>query len=239
MRLSVIIPTYNGEGKIKETIFSTRNYLARQSYDWEIIVVNDGSTDRTAEVVRECEAQIPELKFINNEANHGKGFAVRRGMLAASGESRLFMDDDNSTRIEEIEKFWPHTREAKVIIGSINIEGALVQEGAQWYRRFLGNLAKYIIRAVSGLWEIKDTQRGFKLFSASAAEAIFSKLTIERFGFDIETLVLAKKLGLKIQEVPIRWNNPAASSVKLASYFATLKELFQIRWNLWRGWYNK
>lgn len=238
MYLSVIIPAYNEEKRIWGTLKAVNDYLSGQTYDYEIIVVSDGSKDNTVGVVENLKSTIPNLKLIDNQKNHGKGFVVRQGMFEAKGDFRLFTDADNSTTIEQIEKFWPYVKEDyDIIIGSIEIKGAKITENAQWYRRALGHWSKYIIRIVAGLWNIKDAQRGFKLFTAKAAQDIFSKVKIDRFGFDIEVLALAKKLGYKIKEVAVEWNNPGESKVSLKSYIATFKDLVTIRWNLWTGRY--
>jgi len=243
--LSVIIPAYNEEKRIPATLLDINKYLEKQNYSYEIIVVNDGSTDNTANVVENLKSQVSNLKLIDNKQNCGKGCVVKQGMLGAQGEYRLFMDADNSTTIDHLEKFWPFISVPKgrdlasggkqgydVVIGSIEVKGAKIHEEAAWYRRWLGRISKYIIRIVAGLWEIHDSQRGFKLFSAKAAEAIFSKQTIMRWGFDIEILVLAKKMGFKIKEVPVAWSNPGESKVALKSYIKTFKELMQIKYNL-------
>jgi glycosyltransferase involved in cell wall biosynthesis len=202
-------------------------------------VVDDGSKDQTVLAVKNLAVQMPELKIIPNSQNHGKGWVVKRGMLEASGEVRLFMDADNSTTIEQILPMLKFLEQGyDVVIGSIEVEGARVNEHAQWYRRLLGHWSKYLIRVVAGLWDIHDTQRGFKVFSARAAQQIFSRQTIERFGFDIEILAIAKKLGFKIKEVPVVWNNAGESKVSLKSYFATLLDLFKVRLNLWTGRYK-
>lgn len=233
--LSVIIPAYNEENRIKGTLEAVYNYLLRQDYSWEVIVVSDGSSDRTVEVVSEFISNKPEINLIANTKNHGKGYVVRQGMLAAQGDFRLFTDADNSTSIEQIEKIWPYLTEKEydVVIGSIEVFGAQINEQSQWYRRVLGKYSKYIIRIVAGLWDIHDTQRGFKCFIAKAANDIFSLTKIDRFGFDIEVLALAKKMSYKIKEVPVIWNNPGDSKVSLKSYFEVLRDLFKIRWYLW------
>jgi len=233
VHLSIVIPAYNEEKRISATLLDIDKYLRQQNYDYEIIVVNDGSTDNTVSVVKNLKSQISNLKIIDNKDNHGKGYVVKQGMLEARGEYRLFMDADNSTTINHLEKFWPFIKEGyDVIIGSIEVRGAKIEEKAAWYRRWLGRISKYIIRVVAGLWKIHDSQRGFKLFAAKAAEAIFSKQTIMRWGFDIEILVLAKKMGFKIKEVPINWSNPGESKVTLTSYIKTFQELLKIRRNL-------
>ncbi len=231
--LSVIIPAYNEEHRISATLFDMDKYLSRQNYQYEIIVVSDGSTDNTASVVGNLKDQIQNLKLIDNKKNCGKGCVVKQGMLEAQGDYRLFMDADNSTTINHLEKFWPYTQEGyDVVIGSIEAEGAKIHEEAAWYRRFLGRISKYIIRIIAGLWKIHDSQRGFKLFSARAASSIFSKQTIMRWGFDIEILVLAKKMRFKVKEVPVNWSNPGESKVTLKSYIKTFQELLRIRRNL-------
>jgi len=237
--LSVIIPAYNEERRIKATLEAVFNYLSRQDYSWEAIVVSDGSSDKTVEMTSEFISNKPEFNLIANTLNHGKGFVVRQGMIQAQGDFRLFTDADSSTSIEQIEKFWPYFDEGyDIVIGSIEVPGAVINEQAQWYRRFLGRYSKYLIRIVAGLWKIHDTQRGFKCFTAKSAQDIFSRASIDRFGFDIEILALAKKMGYKIKEVPVIWNNPGNSTVHLSSYFQVLKDLFKIRWYLWTDKYK-
>ncbi len=158
--------------------------------------------------------------------------------MRATGDVRLFMDADNSTTIDEVMPMLPFlTQGFDVVIGSIEVAGAQIHEHAQWYRRALGHWSKYLIRFVAGLWDIHDTQRGFKLFSGIAAQKIFQSQAIERFGFDIEILALAKKFGFKIKEVPVIWNNPGGSTVSLKSYIEVFIDLLKIRWNLWSGKY--
>lgn len=240
-RLSVIIPAYNEENRIKVTLEAIFNYLSRQNYSWEAIIVSDGSRDKTVEVVSEFISNKPDFQLIANTKNHGKGYVVRQGMLQAQGDYQLFTDADNSTSIEQIEKFWPYFIDNNyydILIGSIEVSGAKINEHAQWYRRILGKYSKYIIRIIAGLWNIHDTQRGFKLFTAKAAKNIFSKTKIDRFGFDIEALALAKKMGYKIKEIPVVWDNPGKSTVSLKSYFEVFKDLIKIRFYLWFNVYG-
>lgn len=237
--LSVIIPTYNEAGKIKGTIEAIYSYLSRQSYSWEAVVVSDGSSDKTVEVISEFISNKPEFSLIANTQNYGKGYVVRQGMLAATGDYRIFVDADNAISMEQIEKFWPYfSEDYDIVIGSIELPGSVINESAQWYRRFLGKYSKYLIRIVAGLWDIHDSQRAFKLFTAKAANNIFSITKINRFAFDIEVLVLAKKFNYKIKELPVVWNNSGSSTVHLSSYFQVLKDLFKIRWRLWTGKYK-
>ena len=238
-KLSVIIPAYNEDRRIGQTLLSVSEYLKKQPYNYEILVVNDGSKDNTANSVLNLKSEILNLALFDNKQNHGKGWVTKQGMLAATGDVRLFMDADNSTTVDEIEPMLPYFgQNYDVIIGSIEVSGAKINEHAQWYRRAFGHWSKYLIRVVAGLWDIHDTQRGFKLFSARAAERIFSKMVIERFGFDIEILALAKSFGFKIKELPVVWNNSGESKVSLKSYFEVFRDLLRIRWNLWTGKYK-
>ncbi|MFA4880938.1 MAG: dolichyl-phosphate beta-glucosyltransferase [Candidatus Doudnabacteria bacterium] len=236
IHLSVIIPAYNEEKRIAATLRDVNDYLKRQSFESEIFLLDDGSRDKTVEVARSL--NIPNLKIIDNPENHGKGYVVRQGMLEARGSYRLFTDADNSTKISELEKFWPYFQEGfDIVIGSIEIKGSAIREGAAWYRRTLGKLAKILIRLVL-IWEIHDTQRGFKCFTAESAARIFPKQTIERWGFDMEILQIAKKQGFKIKELPVSWENPAGSKVTLGSYLSSFRELMRIKWNSLRGKYK-
>ncbi len=234
----MIIPAYNEEKRIKKTLLSVDEYLSRQSYDYEILVVSDGSQDKTADIVNSLAGRIGGLGLIDDEENHGKGWVVKQGMLRAQGDYRLFMDADNSTTIDHLEKFWPWAeRGYEIVIASIAAEGAQVAKAEKFYRRLLGKLGNLWIQfwVLPGIW---DSQRGFKLFSKKAAEAIFPKLKIDRWGFDVEVLALARKLGLKIKELPIRWANEGESKVNPSAYFQVLSEVLKIRWNLWTNKYK-
>ncbi len=238
--LSVIIPAYNEEERIKDTIMDIIRYLSKQDYSYELVVVNDGSKDKTAEIVKGLQSTVHNLKFINNEKNQGKGAVVKEGILGATGKYRIYLDGDNAISIDHIEKFWPYIKEGyDIVIGSIKLPGAVVEEEYSAYRKILGELSKYLIRIMT-IWEIHDTQRAFKLFKGEAAGRIFLKQTIMRWGFDIEILSIAKYLGYKIKELPVKWVNPSGKGkgVSLMGYFNTLKELMQIKWNLMTGKYD-
>ncbi|KKW18694.1 MAG: hypothetical protein A2131_01695 [Candidatus Sungbacteria bacterium GWC2_49_10] len=245
MYLSWIIPAYNEEKRIEKTILEVDRYLRGQNFDYEIIVVDNGSKDTTSRVVENLKGPIKNLKLMKTNGP-GKGWAVRAGMLAAKGENRIFADADNSVSPGQLDSFLPYVcgLDQKpdscfdVVIGSIEAEGAVIEEHAQWYRRALGKFSKYIIRFFAGLWEIRDTQRGFKLFSRRAAEIIFPRQRITTWGFDIEVLVIAKKHGFRIKELPVTWVNPGDSKVGLGAYVSTFMELLQIVWNDVRGRYR-
>ena len=239
IHLSVVIPAYNEEKRIGNTLLDIDRYLSKRDYSYEIIAVNDGSKDKTAQIIKKFTNLVKNLKLIDNYENHGKGWVVRQGMLEAQGKYRIYLDADNAISMDQIENFWPWLdQDYDIIIGSIEVKGAKIEEHAAWYRRLLGKWSKYLIRLLT-IWEIHDTQRAFKLFPAKVAEDIFSRQTIERWGFDIEILVIAKKLGYKIKELPVTWINPGESKVTLKSYWRTLKELLKIKWNLIIGKYDQ
>ncbi len=233
MYLSVIIPAYNEGNRIKKTLVSVGDYLSKQNYDSEILVVDDGSRDGTAEVVKGLIPEIKNLKVIGYGNNRGKGYAVRFGMLKAKGDYRLFMDADNSTSIDQVEKMWPYFEKGfDVVIGSRDVKGAVLEPPQPLYRRFLGEGFGFLVSLICGLWGIKDSQCGFKGFTGKAAEKIFKKATIDRFAFDPEILVIARKLGYKIKEVPVIWKNSPGSKVKASSIFNMAIDLLKIRLNI-------
>ena len=239
IKLSVVIPAYNEEKRIGPTIMDVDKYLSGQKYNYEIIVVIDGAKDKTFQVVKKYESIVHNLRIINNHENHGKGFVVRQGLLEAKGDYRLFMDADNSTTVDHVEKFFPFFKEGyDVVIGSRDVEGSKLEKKQAAWKIFLGDMGNYLIQIIGGLWGIPDTQCGFKILTVKASEDICSRMTIDRWGFDIEMLVLARKLGYKIKEVGVIWKNDEASKVSFLSYFNTLKELLQIKWNMITGKYD-
>ena len=233
--LSVIIPSYNEEKRISSTLLDIDKYLSDQDYSYEIIVVSDGSKDKTAAIVKKFSDLVKNLKLIDNKENHGKGWVVRQGMLAAKGKYRLFMDADNATTIDHFEKMIPLFKKGfKVVIGSRenkDAKGAKQAVSQSFLKRQLGNFGNILIQllAVSGIW---DTQCGFKAFTDKATNDIFKRCLIDRWGFDIEALAIAKKLGYKIGIIPVNWINDPDSKVSLKGYLNTFRELFKIKWNL-------
>ena len=235
MYLSVIIPAYNEAKRIGKTLESVQAYLSAQSYEWEVLVVNDGSTDATTSVISNF--QFPIFKLIDNKENQGKAKVVQQGMLAATGDLRLFMDADNATTIENVEKMIPLTGEYDIVIASIGIPGAKKIGHEPFYRRFLGKAGNLWIRfwATPGIY---DTQRGFKLFTREATEAIFPKMRTFGWGFDVEILALARKLDFKIKEVPIIWNNDPDSKVDIWAYPKVLLQTIVIWWGIMTNKYG-
>lgn len=240
MYLSVIIPAYNEERRIPKTLEEIDKYLRKQDYDYEILVVDDGSKDRTVEVARDLTPKIKNLIVTGYKKNRGKGYAVRFGMLEAKGDYRLFTDADNSTSIDHVEKIWPEFKKGfDIIIGSRDIKGAVLDPPQPWIRKLiLGEGFKLYRKIIIGLWGIEDTQCGFKCFTKKATEKIFQKCRINRFAFDPEFLVIAKKLGYEIKEIPIYWKNDPESKVKFKSIIKMALDLIKIRLNLIKRVYD-
>lgn len=234
MHLSWIIPMHNEEHRIEKTLREVDAYLRAKNITggYEIIAIDNASTDRTAEVIRELE--IPYVRLMQ-EQNKGKGQAVRNGMLEAKGEIRIFSDSDNSTAPEYFDAMEPLFGQGyDVVISSRDPKDAVgasrdVEE--PWYREILGNVGNLIIQ-IFGVWGIWDTQNGFKAFTAKAAQDIFSRQRIPGWAFDIEVLALARKLGYRIAIIPIRWKFDADSKVTLKAYLQVFLDVFRIRWNL-------
>lgn len=240
MYLSVIIPAYNEEKRLPKTLSEISAYLSKQPYDYEIIVISDGSKDNTGGVVRDLQLKIANLKLIDNKENHGKGYVVRQAMLEAEGEVRLFMDADNSTTVNQVEKMLPYFNQGyDIVIGSRDVKGAVLDPPQPPFRVLIGNIFNIITQVVVGLWGIWDTQCGFKALSKKATEGIIPKCKIDRWAFDPEILKIGKKMGFKIKEVPVVWKNDLESKVKLRSTIKMLLDLFAIRWNLITFKYKK
>lgn len=241
MHLSIIIPAFNEEKNLAINIKKFNEYLSRQPYEYEIIVVNDGSTDKTAAIAQELALSIKNLHLINNQINRGKGFTVRQGLLAAKGEYRLFIDADGATSIEHIDKIWPHFKKGcNVVIGSRHPKDAAearIEIAQPFWKVFLGKFGNFLIRKtlISGIW---DTQCGFKAFTAEAVKNILPKTKINRWAIDIEILAIAKKLNYKIGKIPVRWTDAGYSRVKIQGYFSTLEETAKIKWNLMTNKYK-
>jgi dolichyl-phosphate beta-glucosyltransferase len=240
IRLSVIIPAYNEELRLPRTLDHAIGYLKSQPYGSEILVVNDGSTDGTERVVREQDPTPISVKLIthSNGANHGKGASVKKGMMEAHGTFRLFMDADNSTTLDQIDRFWPSFEKGyDVVIGSRALKDSVIGVRQARYKEIAGRFGNWFVRTLT-VPGILDTQAGFKMFSARAAEIIFPRQTIQRWGYDIELLVIAREHGLRIRELPITWINASGSKVTMRSYFQVLGDVLQIRRNLKAGQYK-
>ncbi|MFA7319195.1 MAG: dolichyl-phosphate beta-glucosyltransferase [Parcubacteria group bacterium] len=240
--LSVVIPSYKEGKRIGENLEQCIKYFADKTYDYEVVIVVDGSPDNTAEIARSYADKLKNLRVIENPENHGKGYVVRQGLLEAKGEFRLFFDADGSTAIDHLDKFLPEFQNGfDVVMGSRDIEGSFVQVHQAKYKEVMGDMGNWAIRILLGLWQYPDTQCGFKMLSAKAAEEVASRMVVDRFGFDFELIVLAKKLGFKIKQMPVRWLNEEGSTVSLTGpngYFQVLWDLWKTRVRLWTGVYK-
>jgi glycosyltransferase involved in cell wall biosynthesis len=236
--LSVIVPAYNEAQRIGLTLESIATFVSGQVGHVEVIVVDDGSIDATGEVV--AASACPNLRTIRVDHNMGKGHAVRIGMLAASGDRRLFMDADGSTPISELGRLQQELDEiggSGVAFASIAVPGADVVRAQAGLRTTAGRLGNRLIQTIA-LPGVSDSQRGFKLFSADAAEAIFSQCVVDGWGFDVEALVFATILGFETVEVPVVWTHMEDSRVTPFSYVTTFAEVLGVRWRLLRGTYD-
>ena len=228
--LTIVIPAYNEENRIKTTIESSLSFFRDSKLSFQILVVDDGSQDGTASLVHELSERNSELVLISYPENEGKGYAVKFGVLNATGQYVLIMDADGSTPISEYLKLRAKLDEGfKVAIGSRALFDKTSEVKTVWYRKLLGRVFNTLVNIIL-VPGIKDTQCGFKLFSADIAKQVFSKQTISGFAFDCEILHYCQKLGLGIAEVPINWNNVAGSKVNLALHpISMIKDIILVR----------
>lgn len=214
IQISVIVPAFNEAQRLPATLKLIRAYAQETGQSMEIIVIDDGSTDDTAEVARRFDASPMTLKVLVNDKNYGKGHAVRRGMLEAVGELQLFYDADGSTPIQEFDKLRPHLgRHCAIVIGSRDMPDSILDPPQPWTRRLMTRAFRGLRRSIM-LADLCDTQCGFKLFTREAAQEIFSRQEQQGFGFDCEILELGRKLGFTIKEVGVLWRNNRQSTVR-------------------------
>lgn len=234
--LSVVIPAYNEAVRLPPTLRRIRNYLASRPGSYEIVVVDDGSRDGTADAARGVDG--PGLQVFRTESNHGKGHAVRRGMLLARGDLRLMTDADLSTPIEDLDRLLSRIDEGyDVVIGSRALPGADVQVHQTRYRETAGRAFNLMVRLLA-LRDLHDTQCGFKVWRAAAAQEAFGAGRLDGFCFDVEALYIARKRGRRIAEEPVTWRNDAASRVGTLGGVVAFLDLVRIRVNDWRGVYR-
>lgn len=233
--LSIIIPAYNEEHRIGETLESIASYLDARGMDDEVIVCDDGSTDNTVGVVESYSDSFERLTVLVGQRNVGKGHAVRRGMLTGTGRHRLFLDADNSTDVHELDRLFAAAAkepvEPAVVIGSVAVAGSDVTVKQPGIRSQLGRLGNRIIQWLV-LPGIEDSQRGFKLFTGEASDAIFRRCQTDGWAFDVEVLALARAKGYHILEVPVTWEHRDDSRVEATAYLTTLLEIGRIRLRL-------
>lgn len=237
--LSIVIPSFNEELRLPTTLEKIARYICERRPSTEVIVVDDGSVDRTAAVAESWKDRIAQLRVVPNGTNRGKGFSVRHGSLEAQGNIVLFTDADLSSPIEEGEKLLAALQSHDVAIGSRAVDRSLIEVHESPFREFAGIIFNRIVRVTLRL-PFVDTQCGFKAFRRERCRIIFEQQTIERFGFDPELLYLARHHGLSTVEVPVRWaHSPATKVNMMRDSVQMFLDVFIIRWNALRGRYHK
>jgi glycosyltransferase involved in cell wall biosynthesis len=225
--ISIIIPAFNEEKRLPATMKKVREYLARSDWEFaETVVVDDGSSDHTAEV-----AGAESARVLHNPGNRGKGYSVRHGMLEAKGDWALLTDADLSTPIQELDKLWAALERDRpnVVIGSRALDRSLIGVRQPVFRETVGRFFNVVMRLVTGL-PYRDTQCGFKLFETRAAREIFSRQQLNGFGFDVEVLFIARRLGYRVIETPVRWDDVAGTKVSLWRGIMAFLDPLRIRW---------
>jgi glycosyltransferase involved in cell wall biosynthesis len=237
--LSIIIPSYNEELRLPDTLERIAAYLSTSEREAEVLVVDDGSKDGTAAVAEYFSVKIPALRVVSNGVNRGKGYSVRRGMQEARGRIALFTDADLSAPIEEADKLIDALDTYDLAIGSRAMDRSLISVHESPFREFAGIIFNKIVRII--LWlPFVDTQCGFKAFRRESCRILFEQQTIERFGFDPELLYLARHHGLRAVEIPVRWGHSPATKVSmLHDSIQMFIDIFTIRWNSLRGRYPR
>jgi glycosyltransferase involved in cell wall biosynthesis len=236
---SIVIPAYNEEARIGASLEKVLSFVQAQGWAAEVIVVNDGSRDRTAEVVQSFAVKNPILQLVENPGNHGKGYSVRNGMLQARGRIVLFSDADLSSPIEEsLKLFAALDAGADVAIGSRWLHAELQTQRQPLHRQLFGRIFNLLLRITLGL-QFADTQCGFKAFKRAAAQAIFPWQKIERWGFDPEILFLARKFDFKVEEVPVHWGHSGGARINPFIDGARMfQEMLRVRWYDLTGKYD-
>jgi dolichyl-phosphate beta-glucosyltransferase len=239
--LTILIPAYNEEKQLPESIQKIDQFCRSHiNQPYEILVVDDGSTDKTASVVESIRAQLPSLRVHRYDTNRGKGHAIRCGMSLANGEFVLFTDADLSTPIEEVGRFLQRLEEgAPIVIATRKSAGANILRHQPLWRESMGKVFTWLSNTLLGL-HFSDFTCGFKAFQSGAGKQIFSLQKIDRWAYDTEILFLANRLGYQVFEIPVRWVNSPDTKVRafqdtITSFIA----LLQIRWNWFTGKYRK
>ena len=215
VNLSVVIPAYNEQWRLPTTLIDIIDYFDKSELTYEIIVVDDGSSDETSEVVHKFERLRSQVRLIRVPTNHGKGYVVRTGVLNAHGDRILFADADGATPFTEVDRLLHELKTgADIAIGSRAIFSEDTEVKTHWHRKYLGRLFNFVVNTVL-LPEVADTQCGFKLFSRHAAYFLFEHQTVDGFSFDVEILYIARRAGLNVKEIPINWHNVPGSKVNL------------------------
>ncbi len=241
--ISVVIPAFNEESRLGSTLEKVLAYLDGRQVAAEIVLVDDASRDATFAIAKrfsDNHGLAERMQILRSSPNQGKGFSIRRGMLAARAPLALMTDADLSSPIEELEKLEREVISGRsdIAFGSRDIQGSVVSVHQSWFRENSGKIFNRFVRLVTSL-PFRDTQCGFKLFNLSSCRSLFEKQTLSRFGFDVELLYVARKWGLSMKEVPVVWRHAPGSKVRFATDAPRmLLDLFRIRWNDWRGYYD-
>ena len=237
--LSIVIPSFNEELRLPVTLAQVSAYIRASKRETEVIVVDDGSTDRTADVANSFRGEIQRLRVVANKKNRGKGYSVRHGMLEACGRVVLFTDADLSAPIDETDKLLAALADHDVAIGSRALNRSLISVRQSVFRESAGIIFNFIVRAILRL-PFVDTQCGFKAFRRERCRVIFQQQRIERFGFDPELLYLARHHGLSAVEIPVRWAHSPATKVSMwRDSIQMFLDVFIIRWNALTGRYGR
>ena len=239
--ISIVIPAYNEEQRLGSTLNAILSFLNQRPGGFaEILVVDDGSRDATARIVEQFSADHPQIRLLRNPGNRGKGYSVRHGVLESLGEWILFTDADLSAPIEELDKLFDAVRrhDADIAIGSRALDRSLIQVHQSWFRETAGRIFNLFLRLLTGL-PFLDTQCGFKLYRRHAAQEIFRRQRLERFGFDAEVLYIARRLGFRCVEVPVRWSHSPGTKVSMfRDSLDMFLDLLRVRWNDMLGRYR-
>lgn len=228
--LSLIIPAYNEEQRLGPQLAQVVAYLQTYYPDAELIVVDDGSRDGTAAVVQAALATVPNAQLISYQPNRGKGYAIRQGVLASHGEAVVFLDADLSTPMTEIPGALALLQSADVVVGSRDLPGARIRVPQPLYRQAASEIFKWVRLLMVGLWDIADTQCGFKAYRGAVARQLFAQAHIDRFMFDVEILYLAEKASLRLREMPVEWHDQPGSKVKFWEGLVNMvRDLWRIR----------
>jgi dolichyl-phosphate beta-glucosyltransferase len=237
--LSIVIPAYNEESRITSTIRDIVGYCRTRPLSFELILVDDGSQDGTSAVGTLLSAGFPEVRVITLAPNHGKGYAVRTGVMSAVGQSILFTDADGATPISEVERLAAALESgADIAIGSRAVRGTGVQVHAKLYRRLIGRSFHFLVERLADAG-VKDTQCGFKLFRSQVAHDLFSRVRMNGFSFDVEVLLMARERGYRVAEVPVNWAHQPGSKISLTlDSLRMAADLVRIRTRCFRGEYK-
>jgi dolichyl-phosphate beta-glucosyltransferase len=233
MEISIVIPAFNESLRLGSTLRRVVDYLKREEVSYEVLVVDDGSTDSTAELARGFEAE--GVRVLRQERNRGKGAVTKIGVLASRGDEVLLLDADLSTPIEELARLRPYLAQAELVLGSRAVDRSLITQRQPFYRETMGRIFNLIIQLL-GVRGLRDTQCGFKLLDGEVARRLFAELKIERFAYDVELVLLARRHGLRVVEVGVRWADSPSSRVNpVTDSCRMFWDVLALRWRYWRA----